>query len=269
LLAARLAGILHKIEGFILEFAQELWEISDILICVHILAHFVLKMIKHTLYVAAEEMAPQSGRLVSLAAVCPSGEWFYAEVTDIEGEECSQFVRDCVLPQLRKVTETTFVKSGGLGAALARWIERWAASDDGEIEIRTQDAEVLDVPLLRELLRGHTELGGRLRAGQCSVDRVTLERGLARCGGPSKVGGSAIIRAVLAAVCDESRQAPIGALGTRRFELLMGTRNATSLRAWIRRHEQQRQLAAAMRAGADAQAIDASRAFGPLASAAV
>lgn len=191
-------------------------------------------MNQRTLYVAAEETAHQSGRLVSLAAASPSGAWFYAEVTDIDGARCSQRVRDCVIPQLRKVTDTVFVKSVNLGSAFAGWIAQHAP---GDIEIRALCDEAVHASFLRDLLMGQGVAASRLSAGECEVDHAAFEIGLARCGGEPKVGGSAIIRAVLTAVCDKRRQEPIGTLNTRRFELLMGTRNATSLRAWIRRHE--------------------------------
>ncbi len=200
---------------------------------------------KTALYVAAQEESPQSGRLLSLAAASPAGAWFYAEVTDFDVSQCSQDVRECVIPKLRKVTDTAFVKAGRLGPVFANWLARNAPCDAGGIEIRALPTEPVDVASLRVLLQGH-EPANRLEAGVIEVNHAAMELGLMRCGGRERAGSSAIIRAVLAAVCDQGRQEPVGALNTRRFELLIGTRNATSLRAWIRRFESARTLPSAL-----------------------
>ena len=144
---------------------------------------------------------------------------------------------------MRKVTETVFVRSADLADALARWITENTEVEGGAIEVRTLDNEEQGAELLRGVLQGYDAVGARLTDGPCDTDPELFELGLARCGGWSKVGGNAMIRAVLAAVCDRNRKEPIGALHTRRFELLMGTRNATSLRAWIRRMEDRRSSA--------------------------
>lgn len=209
-------------------------------------------MIQRTIYVAAEEVCTGSRQYLSLAMASPDGEWFYAEVTDIDAGRCSRHARENTFAQMRKVTETVFVKSANLRSAVASWLTRVAPAQGSSIEIRCAPGESVNGAALRELLAGHDELAARLVDAACEVDQAALEQGISRCGGAAKVGASSIVRAVLAAVCDRARQEPLGALHTRRFELLMGTRNATSLRAWIRRYERDRAspVAAAKSAGA-------------------
>lgn len=201
-------------------------------------------MIEKSIYVAGElaDEAARPLRFASLAAVSPSGTWFYAEVTDLNAAQCSRRVREEVIPQMRKVTDTVFVRSSHLGRAFARWLEQNMPHDGSRIDVLSLGAELVDADALRCLLSGHDALGQRLRDARIETDQVALQAGLTRCGGERKVGASAIVRAVLAAVTDEGRTEPIGALHTRRFELLMGARGATSLRAWIRRHEKTRRL---------------------------
>ncbi|HWS26710.1 MAG TPA: hypothetical protein VN259_09100 [Xanthomonadales bacterium] len=212
------------------------------------------KVTPRTFYVAAEEAFEGSRQYLSMAIVSPGGQWFYVEVTDVDASVCSQRAREHTLAQMRKVTETLFVKSVNLRSAVAAWLVRNSPENGASIEVRSVQGEPVDVGSLRKLLQGHEDLSERLVGATCSVDAQAFEQGIARCGGRAKVGASAIVRAVLAAVCDQARRDPMGALHTQRFELLMGTRNATSLRAWIRRYERDRALA-----GMPARAVGARR----------
>lgn len=113
------------------------------------------KVTPRTFYVAAEEAFEGSGQYLSMAIVSPRGQWFFVEVTDIDAAQCSQRAREHALAQMRKVTETVFVKSANLRSAVAAWLVRNAPENGASIEVRSLQGEPVDVEALRKLLQGH------------------------------------------------------------------------------------------------------------------
>lgn len=212
---------------------------------------------KINFYLAAELTQPGGGDFISVALVDPAGSWFYAEVVDFAHPVASQ-VRERVLPKLKKITDTRFLRSRQLTATLGSWMGERAMERDLDprslqITLLVSPSDVAAANMLREALAVTVQRAlGQLPSAtlpaneapvvtleirEARVDEDLLEQLTERCGGVERVGGNSMIRALFAAVCDVDRVGSLAGLSMRRFELLLGSRHTASLRAWIRKFD--------------------------------
>jgi hypothetical protein len=67
--------------------------------------------------------------MISIGLVDETGREFYAELTDYRQETCNQFVREVVLPLLKKHPTRIEGKKFDVAKALAAWLEQYRGED--------------------------------------------------------------------------------------------------------------------------------------------
>lgn len=203
------------------------------------MSHTVKAMnITHLLYCAAT-FASNAGGLLSLAMVIPANNWRYAEVID-RPESLDEHAQTVVLPKLTKIPGAQFVKSADLHAEVAEFITRMGLSPSDTLEIRCFAKQ--DHRLVAIMRQGAIQAGlasGSISFGTADPAEEQLNDFYRHCGGAERACDHALVNAVGGALCDRNRQVPTnfheGSI--HHFELLMGSKNATSYRAWARATE--------------------------------
>lgn len=169
------------------------------------------------------------GQWISCALVCPSQhKWVYIEqIEPPAASEPRPAAASAWAQELRKVPHTVFAKSEPELLALVRdAVAQMVASADGGAAL---------APLLRV-----RNLDGFPQEVDLPAERVRVRPGLARefarkCGAARLNRPHALLWALELAVSDESLRHAVVVEEITRLELLLGTKNAQSMRAWLRR----------------------------------
>jgi hypothetical protein len=178
-----------------------------------------------------------SGSPLSLAMADPSGHWYYAEVIDLDMSACDEFTVKNILPRMTKIPGAHFVKGDDLAASLATFLSTLEMGDS--LTVKTSPA--LD-PALANVIRQAVEIANvavPFKLVPVRQDYEMFERFQQHCGGPEKVRHHSLINVLGGILCDTSRNVP-STLSERpitHLELLMGSKNAMSYRAWTRASE--------------------------------
>lgn len=191
---------------------------------------------KFVIYCAVNFSRP-AGTPVSLALVLPDGQWLYAEVLDFDLAECDARALQIYLPLMRRIPGTRFVKAGDLQSLVCEFVKRVERSGE-EVEIRYAATSTDTRNLLGGVLPGVAS-PACIKAVTLNQDRFTeLQR---HSGGPEKTEGHALIDAIGTALCDIHREIPTGfhEAPIIHLELLLGSKNAMSFRAWARGQERE------------------------------
>lgn len=173
---------------------------------------------------------------MALAMVLPDGRWQYAEVVDFDAASCGDRARDVCAPLLRRIPGTRFVKAADLSHLVIEFIEALGLRLSDEVEVRIPNP----TQEMREIFLEAVRLSNRsmvLKAIAVSRERfVEFQR---HCGGAEKTDGHALMDAVGSAICEVNREIPTSFHEAPIFhlELLLGSKNAMSYRAWARAQE--------------------------------
>lgn len=195
-------------------------------------------MTKKFVVYCAVNFTRQSGRPVSLALVLPDGRWLYAEVLDFDLAECDARTLEVLLPLMRRIPGTRFVKGDDLKALVIDSLRLWAPPGE-EIEVRYAATARSARNLLGEMLQDFSPLMG-IKGVALEGDRLLdFQR---HCGGSEKTDGHALMDAIGAALCDLHREVPTSfhEAPIVHLELLLGSKSAMSFRAWARAQERER-----------------------------
>lgn len=169
------------------------------------------------------------GQWVSCALVAPQVQaWSYIEQMDPPGAVSVEGVRTWV-DELRKVPRTLFVKS-------ERELLDLALTEVGRLCKLLGDDGRTAVPLLR--VDGNSELAASLglQASNVQVRPAVARQFCEQSNGGRRVTRQhALLQALELAVSDGKARHPLLIEEITRFELLLGTKNAQSMRAWLRR----------------------------------
>lgn len=198
-------------------------------------------------YVVAKTASETSDTILSAALVHPEqGRWFYAEVVDFDERSCSPHVVAEVLPKLRKIPGTRFVKHERLGAELLDWLTSNEYRSPGLQLPAFCGLDWRSLNLVSSAVddaKGRDAVNVQLVTHLCRPNAAALSEFYQRCGGEKKVRHNALVDAVGLAICDPARAGAINLAEIRHFEMLMGSKSAMSYRAWMRRYEAARSLA--------------------------
>lgn len=188
---------------------------------------------KFVIYCAASFTAP-SGSPIALAMVAPDGQWLHAEVLDFDLADCDQRALDVHLPLMRRIPGTHFVRGANLATMLHDFVR--ALSKAGEVEFRFSALSEQTRDLLDRLL---VDLGRPSSLKPVHLDPAHFDDFQRHCGGVEKTDGHALIEAIGAALCDVHREIPTNFhdASIYHLELLLGSKNAMSYRAWARAEE--------------------------------
>lgn len=176
------------------------------------------------------------GGPLSLALVHPDGRWFYAEPTDIAVESGEAEARSRA--RLRSVPGTTFSTLACLEEHVAIFLDQVVPSGsivleiahDGSLE-ETQAHQMLASAVSKSC---HALI---LKLKKVDADPTLLADLRAHCGGEERIQSHALISAMSLALCSTEELTDFFSQPFHRLEMLLGSKNAMSLRAWIREHE--------------------------------
>lgn len=190
-----------------------------------------------TIYCETNFTTRAGGAPLSLALVCPDGSWMYAEVID-HGEDCDEFARLHVLPRFRRIPGTRFVRANGLAESARDFVQARSAKGLTSFEVRL----ARDLPGTRSLVQQIFALAKRdHEIVPMTVNGDLFEEFQKHCGGASRVQGHALLGAMGAALSEgqEGVVAPTSfhTASISHLELLLGSKNAVSFRAWARGRE--------------------------------
>lgn len=194
--------------------------------------------------------------LLSLGLVHPDGRWFYTESTDVSLQESEEHARLNWLPRMKKVPGTYFAPKADVADGIAMYFDQVLEAGVTSLNIVIYNlpaiAEVMDVLSIAASKCRHPL---ELQFVVAQVDQAHLEDLLDHCGGAQRVSGHALINSMAAALCDDSQRTEFFRRPIHRLEMLMGSKNALSFRAWVRERERslhERSLVDAGAAGAAA-----------------
>ena len=191
---------------------------------------------KVVIYCSANFTQSEGGTPISLAMVHPGGRWVYAEAADIEPETCDERARDVCLPVLRRIPGTNFVQAEKMAEMGSKFISMLNPCEVEDVVIRTASPSLSmhDFFFQVRKLTGQT-----VRLQVVDVNQENFVDFLRHCGGVEKTEGHALLHAVATALCDVNREVPTSFHEASIFhlELLLGSKNATSYRAWARAME--------------------------------
>lgn len=179
------------------------------------------------LYADAKFTHRTDGALLSFAMIDLSGRWFYSEIADVS-VDCDPWVQANVVDKLRRIPRTKFLHAADLPACLAEWI---AAPDGGMVRVKVGSEEI------RSSIRPYLPAAVSIEVS--AVDDEELAEYYAHSGGQSRVQHNALVDVIGVAVCDKHRKELFHCKEIQHLELLLGSKNAMSYRAWIRKHEQE------------------------------
>lgn len=194
------------------------------------------------LYCAAAQSKPDGG-VLSLGLVTLKGEWYYAEVIDYNLDECDDYARKNIIPRLMKIPHASFIRNALLPADVGEFVARTAGlSSCSEVVIHmlpvgyeqeAAKAAFRQVPGVKQ---------GRLKIEVKPVGGLDLARFQdfhEHCGKGERTKEHSLINALGAMLCDthRSKASSLAEVPIRHLELLMGSKNAMSYRAWVRSEE--------------------------------
>lgn len=191
---------------------------------------------KVVIYCSANFTRIEGGVPMALAMVLPDGRWQYAEVIDFDPAACDDQAREVFMPLMRRIPGTRFVKAADLARLVSEFIESLSLPIDDEIEIRVFRSS----PALAEILAEASKISGRaMQIKPMAVNRTRYADFQRHCGGAEKTEGHALMESVGAALCQLSGDVPTAFHESPIYhlELLLGSKNATSYRAWARTQE--------------------------------
>jgi hypothetical protein len=176
------------------------------------------------------------GGPLSLALVHPDGRWLYAEPTDIAVEPSEAEARSRA--RLRSVPGTTFSTLACLDEHVALFLDQVLPSGTIVLEV-AHDGSAEDSPALRVLASAASKSchALSLKLKQAVTDPNSLADFRAHCGGEDRIQSHALINAISLALCSTQELTDFFSQPFHRLEMLLGSKNAMSLRAWVREHE--------------------------------
>ncbi len=189
--------------------------------------------------------------VLGVALVSTGGVWRYIETVDVDETRLDDFARERVVPRMKKLPFGKFVRSidlvAGLGQAAASMC--WTAAQP----LRTLAPMDTRLSTLLHQALGEPRANVELNIAEVQADRDLFNEFIERSGG-ERVRHHPLVRAIGTALCDRGRRVPTNfqSLSVHHFELLMGSKNALSFRAWVRNQERQwiaEQASAMMSAG--------------------
>ena len=187
------------------------------------------------------------GGPLSLALVHPDGRWFYAEPTDIVVESGEAEARSRA--RLRSVPGTTFSTLACLDEHVAIYLDQVVPS--GSIVLEIAHAGSLEETQAHQMLASAVSKSCNaltLKLKKVDTDSTLLADLRAHCGGDERVQDHALINAMSLALCNKSQVTDFFSQPFHRLEMLLGSKNAMSLRAWVREHERGVREALALKA---------------------
>ncbi len=191
-----------------------------------------------TVLYCAADFESVDGGFLNLALTTCENNWFYAEVIDYSPDKLDDQALKDVVPRLMKVPRARFLRHHDVPAELSQYLTDIGAKS---LEIRTMgEAD----PRLKALMIAASMDAGLISPPafhQADIDPERFESFLRHCGGGERTAGHPLVRVTGAAICDQTRTAPTrfsdGSI--HHFELLMGSKNAGSYRAWARNQERE------------------------------
>ena len=191
---------------------------------------------KAVIYCSATFTRPQGGGPMALAMALPDGRWQYAEVIDFDPGTFDVQAHEVFMPLMRRIPGTRFLRADDLALAVSEFVESLALPAAAKVEFRVfrPSAALNDI-----LQRAFKHLKQEVLIKPVAIDKALYADFQRHCGGFDKTEGHALMEAVGSALCEVNRDvstsfhdAPIYHL-----ELLLGSKNATSFRAWARAQE--------------------------------
>lgn len=191
---------------------------------------------KAVIYCSATFTRPEGGDPMALAMVLPDGRWRYAEMIDFDLETFDVQTHDVFMPLMRRIPGTRFFKAGDLTLVVREFVDSLNLSPVDQIEFRVfRPAAALNDVIETAFKR----LKCKVFIKPAAVDQALYADFQRHCGGVDKTEGHALMEAVGAALCEVSRKSPTAfhEASIYHLELLLGSKNATSFRAWARAQE--------------------------------
>lgn len=191
----------------------------------------------HLLYCAAA-FASATGGPLSLAMVTLPNSWRYAEVID-RPIMLDEYAATSVLPKLTKIPGAHFVKSSDLHKEIGALLKSLAPLEQDTIDVRLFGGLDSRIASLFDQGAKQAEVSCAIQLSAIDLDTARLEDFYSHCGGPERSSGHALVNAIGGAICDRNRSQPTAfhEASIHHFELLMGSKNAASYRAWARTGE--------------------------------
>jgi len=198
---------------------------------------------KSIIYCAANLVSLASAPL-TLALVLSDARWHYIEIINQEVEPGDEDIRSYVMPKLMRVPGTRFIRGADLALDLAEFFRQLGKTDAVEFRFLRGNAQTVTEPLAKALAAAFI----RTPATFVDVDvaQADFDSFQRHCGGVDRVRRHALTDAIGAALCDLNSPEPtkFHLASIHHLELLLGSKNATSFRAWARSRERERALAA-------------------------
>ncbi len=178
--------------------------------------------------------------VLGVALVGTSGAWRYIETVDVEAHRLDEFARERFVPRMKKLPFGKFVRSNTLTSCLREAADSMGWTIDQPLHTLGPLEALRDARLNNLLQQSLGESGANrsLSITEVQVDSEVFNEFIERSGG-ERVRHHPLVRAIGAALCDPGRTVPTNfqSLTLHHFELLMGSKNALSFRAWVRNQE--------------------------------
>lgn len=176
--------------------------------------------------------------VLGVALVSTGGVWRYIETVDVDETRLDDFARERVVPRMKKLPFGKFVRSIDLVSSLGQAAASigWTAAQP----LRTLAPMDDRLGILLHQALGDRVVNAGPNIAEVQADRNLFDEFIERSGG-DRVRHHPLVRAIGTALCDRSRGVPTNfqSMSVHQFELLMGSKNALSFRAWVRTQERQ------------------------------
>lgn len=178
--------------------------------------------------------------VLSVGISATNGPWYYAEILGHKPDDVEPEIMESVFPHLMKISGTKFLPLKNVKSRVASWIDEISMDGNRPIVVRyASDSGSIAAEFIRDSIPGGIQFSIEERL----INSTLYAEFVKKCGGEARVGEHSLVESLGYALCDLNRveRVSIHENSITHLELLMGSKNSTSYRAWARSVEKSRE----------------------------